>query len=191
MSAVENVEHQLSVEEYLAAEELSQTKHEYLGGFVYAMAGASISHIRIARNLALILHPQLRGGKCEFFGSDLKLKFTVEEAQYFYYPDGMICCDPAALGKDVCERPSVVFEITSDSTRATDEREKRGAYHKLGSVLSYVRIEQDQPAIIVEIRAEDGWKRTRHSGLKDIAEIGLGELKLPLAELYEDVTFPE
>ena len=37
-----------SVEDYLAGELSSQERHEYLGGLVYAMAGASSNHNRIA-----------------------------------------------------------------------------------------------------------------------------------------------
>ena len=34
----------LSVEDYLAGEETSEVKHEYIGGEVYAMTGASRAH---------------------------------------------------------------------------------------------------------------------------------------------------
>jgi hypothetical protein len=39
-----------SVEDYLAGELVSPIKHEYLGGYVYAKAGARNSHNRIATN---------------------------------------------------------------------------------------------------------------------------------------------
>ncbi len=37
----------LSVEDYLAFEEHSEIKHEYINGEIYAMAGASIRHNQI------------------------------------------------------------------------------------------------------------------------------------------------
>lgn len=40
----------ISISEYLAGEELSGVKHEYLGGTVHAMAGASNQHNAIAGN---------------------------------------------------------------------------------------------------------------------------------------------
>lgn len=51
----------LSVEEFLAFETRSDVKHEYLGGVIYAMAGASEAHNRIATNLLGLLHRKLRG----------------------------------------------------------------------------------------------------------------------------------
>ena len=41
----------ISVDEYLAGELKSPVKHEYLGGFVYAMAGARIGHNVIVGNI--------------------------------------------------------------------------------------------------------------------------------------------
>ena len=49
------------VEEYLAGEETAEMKHEYLDGVVYAMAGATNAHNRLAVNVIASLHAQLRG----------------------------------------------------------------------------------------------------------------------------------
>jgi hypothetical protein len=40
----------VSVEDYLAGELVSEVKHEYSGGYVYAMAGATNVHNRVATN---------------------------------------------------------------------------------------------------------------------------------------------
>ena len=41
----------ISIEDYLAAEETADVKHEYYQGEVFAMAGGSIAHNRIVRNV--------------------------------------------------------------------------------------------------------------------------------------------
>ena len=43
----------ISVEEYLQGELIASVKHEYIDGYVYAMAGASTNHVRIVSNLNL------------------------------------------------------------------------------------------------------------------------------------------
>jgi hypothetical protein len=43
MSAVKN-RRPVSVEDYLAGEQVSPIKHEYVGGLVYAMSGANAAH---------------------------------------------------------------------------------------------------------------------------------------------------
>jgi hypothetical protein len=43
----------VSVEEYLAAEEQNEVRHEYLGGVVYAMSRATRRHNSVALNITI------------------------------------------------------------------------------------------------------------------------------------------
>lgn len=190
MSAIEAHDELLSVEEYLASEEQVLIKREYLGGIVSEMGGASRTHDTIVGNIRLALRDALRGMKCRFHGPEVKLNFSFLGTEYFYYPDGMIVCDPTDADDRFCERPSVVFEVISESTRTTDEREKRDTYHRLPSIQAYVRIEQHRPEIVVEQRSARGWRVRRFAGLEAMAEVGYGGLVLPLPDVYEDVVFP-
>src|SRR5438874_4588728 len=83
----------ISVEDYLAGEETSDIKHEYVDGVVYAMAGASKNHNRIAGNIYASLLQHLRGGPCRPFISDVKVRLEVLGEDVFYYPDVMVACD--------------------------------------------------------------------------------------------------
>jgi Uma2 family endonuclease len=180
----------IAVEEYLATEPFSEVKREYLGGIVYAMAGASEAHNIIAMNLYVALGTRLRGKPCQPFGSDMKLKLRSSGDTYLYYPDAMIACDPTDSGHGWRERPAVLFEIISDDTRHTDEREKRFAYRQLASLQAYVRIEQTRPEAVLESRAEDGWKAERLIGLDAVLKLPAVQIDLPLSELYERLSFP-
>src|SRR5216110_2918353 len=84
----------LSVEEYFAAEERSEIRHEYIGGALYAMAGASDEHIAICMNLAFALRGHLQGSACRVQMSESKLRLRIAEEDIFYYPDIMVICDP-------------------------------------------------------------------------------------------------
>ena len=182
----------LTVGEFLASEELSEGKYEYLSGIIYAMAGAGEPHNRIAISLAGMLYNRLRGRRCEAFGSEMKVRidFPSSGNTYFYYPDAMIACNPAGAGHPWREQPAALFEIISESTRQIDEREKRAAYLGLGSLEAYVRIELDRAEAIVERRTIEGWKLERFTGLDAVIRLPTIEIELPLAELYERVTFP-
>ena len=176
-------------EEYLETELRSEFKREYLGGVVYAMAGASEPHNIIAMNLYVALGTRLRGKRCQPFGSDMKVRLLPLDSTYFYYPDAMIACDPTDAGHGWRERPSALFEIITEDTRRIDEREKRLAYLQLASLEAYVRIEQDRAEVVIERRAPDGWKSEKLSGLDAVVRLpGLG-IELPLAELYERIKF--
>ena len=179
----------ISEEEYLETELRSEFKREYLGGVVYAMAGASEPHNIIAMNLYAGLHRRLRGKSCQPFGSDMKVRLLPLDSTYYYYPDAMIACDPADSGHGWRERPSALFEIISEDTRRIDEREKRLAYLQLASLQAYVRIEQDRAEVVIERRTPEGWRSERLSGLESVVRLPALEIELPLAELYERVKF--
>lgn len=49
-------------------------RHEYVNGLVYAVAGASRNHNRVARRLTARLELHLQGTPCEPFQSDMKVK---------------------------------------------------------------------------------------------------------------------
>ena len=192
MSAAALSQSYVTVEQFLAAEELSPVKYEYLGGVIHAVAGASDPHNTIAFNLVGMLYNRLRGRRCNGYGSDMKvrLQHLSPGSTYFYYPDAMIACNPADAGHSWREQPAALFEIISESTRQIDEREKRAAYLGLGSLEGYIRVEQDRPETLVERRTLEGWKLERLVGLDAIIRLPTLEIELPLVELYERVTFP-
>src|SRR6266404_4951317 len=115
-------QHLLSVEDYLKGERVSEIRHEYVGGYVYAMAEASDDHNRIAGNIFGELHQRLRGKRCEPFMADMKLKISGGHA--FYYPDVLVAGDPSDKARYFRERPTVVFEVLSPETERSDHREK-------------------------------------------------------------------
>ena len=67
----------VAVEAYLADEVRSPARHEYVGGFVYAMAGASNAHNIIAANSLVALTNRLRKGPCRPFDSDTRIRLRL------------------------------------------------------------------------------------------------------------------
>ncbi|MGH9853444.1 MAG: Uma2 family endonuclease, partial [Blastocatellia bacterium] len=57
----------LSVEEYLAREEASEIRHEYVAGYIFAMAGATDAHNIIAGNVHARVRPHLRRSWCRVY----------------------------------------------------------------------------------------------------------------------------
>src|SRR5215813_6140397 len=85
-------------DEYLAFERESESKHEYLDGVIYAMAGASPEHNTICVNLSEIITRQLRGTPCRPFSSDMKIRCLPlpvnlkRKRGLFAYPDFVVVC---------------------------------------------------------------------------------------------------
>jgi len=179
----------ISVEDYLAGELASQIKHEYLGGFVYAMAGARNVHNIIAGNAFASLHARLRGRRCRPFNSDTKIRVRLPTQWRFYYPDVSVVCRQNAPDESFQDDAAVIVEVLSRSTRRIDEGEKKDSYLMIPSLWAYVLIEQESAAVVVHRRTEQGFVREVYEGQGAVIPLPEIEIDLPLAEIYEGVEF--
>lgn len=177
----------VSVDDYLASELVSDTRHEYLGGLVYAMAGARNVHNRVAVAFVGSLHAQLRGKPCEPFNSDTKVRIRFPTHTRFYYPHGMVVCNPNPGDDTFQDHPVVIAEVVSEATRRIDEGEKREAYLTIPSLMAYLIIEADYPRVVVHRRMENGFVAEAYEGIDAIIPLEAIDAELPLAELHERV----
>jgi Uma2 family endonuclease len=175
----------ISAEEYLEGERVSEIRHEYVIGHVYAMAGASDDHNRIAGNTLAELRSALRGKRCEAFLNDMKVKIPPVFAEAFYYPDVMVACDPSDNAGYYRERPTIIFEVLSPETERTDQREKAIAYSAIPSLTTYILAEQDRLALTVLRRAESGWRSEALQGPCAILKLPDIGVEIPLERIYE------
>jgi len=146
----------ISPEEYLERERKAETRSEYIRGEIFAMAGASIRHGRIVRNLVATLDAALAGGPCEVFATDLRL--AVNSAGMYTYPAVMVVCsDPIVIDKhnDTITNPIVILEVLSDSTNY-DRGQKFQYYRTLQSLQEYFTISQDEMHVERYTRQQNG-----------------------------------
>ncbi|MFN3610566.1 Uma2 family endonuclease [Tepidimonas sp.] len=174
--------------EYLRLEARSPVRHEYVGGQIYAMTGASLRHNIIAGNVYTLLRHHLRGSPCRTFMADAKLR--VAKQQSIYYPDVMVTCHPQhqQVGSEdfLVESPRLVVEVLSESTAGTDRREKLLAYRTLPSLQEYVLIAQDEALIEIYRREGDiGWQRITLTPGDPVEWISV-ELTTDFATIYEE-----
>jgi Uma2 family endonuclease len=179
----------VTVEDYLAGELQSPIKHEYLGGVVYAMAGARNVHNLIASNIQGSLHGLLRGKPCRVYNSDTIVRVRFLNQVRFYYPDVPVICRPNPLQDSFQDEPVVIFEVISRSTRRIDEVEKKDAYLSIPSLMVYALVEQGTAAIVLFRRKETGFVREVYEGRNAVLPLGEIDTELPLAEIYDGVEF--
>ena len=176
----------VSVPDYLAAEEASDIRHEYLGGLVYATAGETRAHNQIAQNIAFALRQHLQRGPCILYVSDIRVNFDLRNNEYFYYPDLVVTCDKRDTHPRFVRHPRLIVEVLSESTERVDKREKFFAYTSMASLEEYVLVSQASKEVTVFRRAT-GWKAEKFSSAKSSAVLKSLKLALPLSAVYEGI----
>jgi Uma2 family endonuclease len=151
----------VSYEEFLDAEQNNDTKHEWLDGVIYAMAGGSLEHSRLAGNIHTALKAAI--ASCEVFQSDAML--FVRTSKLSTYADVTVVCGAVESQKverngrvigEALLNPTIIVEVLSESTEEYDRGEKFAHYMTIPSLREYVLISQDSPKIEVFRRPERG-----------------------------------
>ena len=175
----------ISVDDYIQGEQVSEVRHEYIGGQVYAMSGGSEAHNVLSGNLYSAIRQHFRGKPCKIFMADMKLRLNIAEDDIFYYPDLLVTCDPSDNEKYFKSQPVVLVEVLSPSTERVDRREKFLSYQRLPSLLEYILVDQEKMAVTI-FRRETEWK-SEHLSESDTLTMPSIDFSLAVANIYEDV----
>lgn len=139
MGVAEKAVAYIELEDYLALENASRYKHEYLDGVIYAiqgeavrgMAGGSQTHSRLIRNTTFALHRRLSGTPCEALATEMRLRVAAVDA--VFYPDVLVHCGAQGDPVNTVEltEARLVVEVLSPGTQNFDRGHKLAAYRKL------------------------------------------------------------
>jgi Uma2 family endonuclease len=164
-------------EQFLAAEQISERRHEFVGGRVYVMAGGSERHDLLAGLVYEALATGARASGCRPFIANRMIKTSAAA----YYPDVMICCGPA--GDRLFETDAtLIVEVLSSSTEQTDRREKAAAYAGLPSLRLYLLVDQVQRRVEVA-DVVDGQLTWRAFGPESVIPTRYGDINVDV--LYD------
>jgi len=179
-------------EQYLAMERAAETKHEYFDGEIFAMSGASRSHVLIAGNLAAALLGQLRDRPCNVYPLDMRVR--VSPTGLFTYPDVIVVCGDEQFAddhEDTLLNPTVIFEVLSPSTESYDRGKKFRHYRTLDSLREYVLVSQEEPRIEQYVRQPgDEWLLHDAAGLDAELTLRSVDATLRLADVFNKIEFP-
>jgi Uma2 family endonuclease len=177
---------------YLALERISQIKHEFFEGEIFAMEGGSFEHSLIAGNLIGALKSALKDRGCLILTSDLRIK--IETTGLSTYPDvSLVCGTPKLTGEnpDALLNPTLIAEVLSASTEGYDRGKKFGNYLQIPSFNTYLLVSQNSPNVEQFIKQNDiRWEYRFASGLDAVMELPALGVKLSLHEIYAGIEFP-
>jgi len=176
--------------EFLAWEEEQPTKHEFVGGEVFAMVGARQIHVVVAGNCFALLKAHLRGRPCRALISDMQLE--VERADAVFYPDVMVTCDPRDLRAErTLLHPMVIIEVLSDSTAAYDRGQKFALYRQIDALQEYALIDPERRTVEVFRRTEtNDWLLATRDSERGLVLRSLN-FEASLAAIFEDIEADE
>ena len=181
----------MSHADYLAAEALSDIRHEYLRGEVFAMAGGTPEHGALATAISAALVTALRGRPCRVFNSDVRVRSR--ETGLTTYPDVSVVCghlERDAEDQNAIVNPVLIVEVLSDSTEAYDRGEKAAHFRQLASLKEYVLLSQHEPRVELFRRNEAGrWELYEAVAGQEIELSSVG-CTLAVDELYLDPLSP-
>ena len=181
-----------SPEEYLEFERDAETRHEYLDGEIFEMAGESLAHSQICANILGEMRQALKGTRCQALSPNMKVR--AETKGLFTYPDlSIVCGEPIFHDdqKDVLLNPKVIIEVLSPSTQRYDQTKKFFRYRKeISTLTDYVLIYQDIAFIEHHSKLDDGhWVFNVYEGLGEFLRLASVGCEISLSEIYDRVEF--
>ncbi len=174
---------QSTFEEYLKLEATAQTRHEFVDGMLFAMAGGTDYHATISLNIAVQVRAAARASGCFAYMENMLLQTPDGPT---YYPDVSVTCNESNEGARFKRFPCFIVEVLSESTSDIDRGEKLHNYRKIPSLKAYILVSQNRRLIETYRRLEDGtW---RYETLEQSGELQLPclDLNLALNDIYAD-----
>lgn len=176
----------MSVEEYFAFEETSDIRHEYYDGQIIPMPGTTNYHNFICLNIALALRILLKGNSCKVCMENVKVKIT--EKKDYTYPDIVVTCDERDFEKTyLLEYPSVIFEVSSPSTKVYDKTDKFIRFRKIPSLKHYIVVNSEKVDIEVFSKEKEEWTSEHFSDMKAELKLPVLNIELNISDIYEGV----
>jgi len=140
------------VDEFVRWEEQQEERYEFAEGEVSPFPGAMPRHGTIVVNLLAALRVVLGAG--HVYGSGLKLVMQNSSR----YPDVLVSFDPRdGIDSPHLRYPTLVVEVLSKSTSATDRGPKADEYRAIETLREYVLIDSRKRWAQTLRRAGEDW----------------------------------
>ncbi len=174
-----------TLSDYLQLEASSSTKHEFLAGQIYGMAGGTPEHAALKSAVTGLLFQELREKPCRLYDADLRV--AVRATGLYTYPD--VTCVCGALERDAGDpnaitNPTLIVEVTSPSTKAYDRGDKFEHYKTIPSLCEYVLVAHDARKLEVWRRQASGDWLSDSLGEDEQARLESIDATLSVSELY-------
>ena len=167
----------MTVAEFLAWDDGTDTRYELIDGRPVAMAPVSARHSIIVLNHGHELKSRLKA-PC-YVGGEAGIERPGRD-DTFYEADLVISCTPIAPGMAAIPAPVVVVEVLSPSTIEHDRGRKTYDYRRIASVQEIVLVASEQRHIVI-------WRRRGATG--EVVDL-IGDAALELESVGITLSLP-
>ena len=177
----------MTVEAYIAFEERSEIRHEFIDNQLIPIPGTSVYHNQICQNLSFLLRPILKLPAHRFFVGGVKVQ--IKHERDYTYPDVFITADPSDLEhRYIKKHPSVIFEVISKTSRIQDSADKFIRYRNIDSLQHYILVDSEHQMVEVRSKLENGdWEAETYFPANLHFPIPVLGIELPFEGVYEGV----
>lgn len=177
----------LSPEQFFTWLPGQEGRYELVDGDVVTMAGAGRRHDRVVVNLISTMNGQLQSGPCLTFTGDTYVSTSPSTRRM---PDMGVDCGKPNEDSLTADKPSMVVEVLSPSTRAIDVTIKLQEYQSLDSLDYVLLIDTESPKIQVHSRKGDrNWMATVIEGLESTVRLEKLNVEFKLSDIYRRLEF--
>jgi Uma2 family endonuclease len=179
----------MSVEEYIAFEERSEIRHEFIHGTLYPMPGTTRTHNYICQNLSFWLRFLLKKAAFQIFQENVKVRVTHDRD--YTYPDIVLTSDPRDLesgNEYLIYHPSVIFEVISKTSRVEDSADKFIRYKNIESLQNYILVDSEKQWVEVRAKLDNGdWEASTYLPSDERFPVPALGIELSFEAVYEGV----
>jgi Uma2 family endonuclease len=176
-----------TVEEYREMESTSEVKHEYYQGEIFAMAGATVPHNFVRKNIISALDQKLSDSPCQPHNGDTRI--YIKKNGMHMYPDVTIICGEVRTDnndKFNVLNPTIILEVLSPSTEGYDKGLKFSFYREIPTLKEYILVEPESVRIeAFHLNADGFWGLKVYKDIESSLELPSINVSLPLKEIYK------
>ena len=178
---------QMTVADYLAFDEASEIRNEFIDGELYPMTGGTRKHGLLISYTIIVLNDLLADNECEIYPSVMRVR--IDDSKYVYPDVSVVCGEPRFSDENEVTllNPTVVVEVTSPSSVVKDHISKVEFYGAVPSIEGYLILDQERVFAEWYSRAESGWRLRQFSDVNDVIALEPLGVELPLSQVYSRV----
>ncbi len=174
-----------SLDEYIKGEWVSELRHEYIDGRLFAMPHEDCRNNAIRGHIAFALYNALKGNGYRFFIHDVKV--AIPGGNRYYYPDVFATKEKATETNTYIQySPEIIIEVVSESTHSTDYIDKYIDYSKIPSLLYYLIVEPETMLVTVFEKDENNnWITHKYTQRDAVIKLPALNVEFLLGQVYE------